>query len=939
MTAVLSQTASRWSTALPDWEERILSGQSLVPDLPLFRDEANKALRIFKRLRIPDMIGMPTMAEACGEWFFPIVEVVFGSFDSAANRRMIQEYFWLIPKKNSKALALDTLVATPSGFTAIRDIRVGDQVLGADGRPTRVKAKSPVFLQHSCYEVMFSTGEKIVCDAGHLWVTDAHRDRDRRRPAAKKRTPGSVPFPTVKTTEEIAATLRVRSGHGWIKNHGTALSAALDLPEVPLPIPPYALGVWLGDGTSSGSTITQGKGDAVETVAQLVANGQPAYIRDPQSNGAATIQMGVRNTVNLKLPYRFYTEARALGLFGNKHIPAAYLRASHLQRLKLLQGLMDTDGSISAQGQTCFHTTSSQLRDDVRELVNSLGLKTTVSEHRAVLDGRDCGPVWRVQFWPFADLPVFTLARKLRRQVPRSGRNAPRSTTRQIVSVRAVPSAPVQCISVDNCSREFLITRSLIPTHNSSNGGAVMLTALILNRRPQGEFLFIGPTKELADIAFKQAKGTIKADPELHKLFHIQDHIRKITHRRTEATLQVKAADTDVITGSKALGTMIDETHVFAKRAKAAEVFLELRGALTARPDGFLFQTTTQSKEPPSGVFKAELAMARKVRNGEVEFPMLPILYELPLDSSKDGGWKARELWGYVNPNLGRSVDGGFLARELLKAEEQTPAALALFASQHFNVEIGLALCSDAWAGAEFWRANPRTGVSNVELGLSLDDVLERSEVVVVGIDGGGLDDLMGLVVLGRERETGKWLAWCHAWAHEIVKERRKEIAQKLEDIEAAGDLTFVKVPGDDVADIAQIVWRCVDSGLLADKDAIGVDSYGVAGIVQALTADDRLAADLIVGIPQGWQLTGAIKTTERNLAGGTLVHGGSPLMDFAVGNARVEARGNAIVITKQASGTAKIDPLVALFNAVVLMGKNPLAGGSYLDNEDLMVM
>ena len=156
----------------------------------------------------------------------------------------------------------------------------------------------------------------------------------------------------------------------------------------------------------------------------------------------------------------------------------------------------------------------------------------------------------------------------------------------------------------------------LIPKGNakSSYGGAVMVTALIVNRRPQAEFLLIAPTKEIADIAFKQASGTIRADAELDKLFHIQRHIRLITHRKTGATLQIKAADTDVITGSKAVGTMIDETHVFAKKPAAADIFVELRGALAKRPDGFLFQTTTQSKAPPSGVFKTELTTARAVR-------------------------------------------------------------------------------------------------------------------------------------------------------------------------------------------------------------------------------------------------------------------------------------------------------------------------------------
>src|SRR5580765_1828454 len=199
----------------------------------------------------------------------------------------------------------------------------------------------------------------------------------------------------------------------------------------------------------------------------------------------------------------------------------------------------------------------------------------------------------------------------------------------------------------------------LIPKGNSksSNGGMVMLTAMIVNRRPEASFLFVAPTMEIAGIAYKQAKGTIRLDKTLSDLFHVQDNLKKITHRVSGATLQIKAADTDIITGSLATGTMIDETHVFARKNSAAEIFVELRGALTKRPDGFLFQTTTQSKQPPVGVFASELAMARSVRDGKMRMPLLPVLYELPDSMTRDDGWKDPRLWPLVNPNLGRSTD------------------------------------------------------------------------------------------------------------------------------------------------------------------------------------------------------------------------------------------------------------------------------------------
>lgn len=457
----------------------------------------------------------------------------------------------------------------------------------------------------------------------------------------------------------------------------------------------------------------------------------------------------------------------------------------------------------------------------------------------------------------------------------------------------------------------------LIPKGNSksSNGGAVMVTAIIVNRRPEAEFLFIAPTMEIAAIAYKQAKGTIRLDPELSKIFQVQDHIRKITHRQSGATLQIKAADTDVITGSKATGTMIDETHVFAKKSNAAEVFVELRGALTKRPDGFLFQTTTQSKQSPTGVFASELAMARSVRDGKINLPLLPVLYELPDRLVRDGGWKDRKYWPLVNPNLGRSTNEDFLGREVMRAEMDGPAAVALIASQHFNVQIGLSLKSDGWAGAAYWQ-------NSEDAALTLDEILIRSEVVVVGIDGGGLDDLFGVAVLGRCRETRDWLAWTHAWCHRSVLERRKSIAARLLQAKDDGELTICEHATEDIEEIVELIGDIDQRKLLA---CAAVDPAGLGEFIEALRAIKiTQEGDKVVGAPQGYAMMNAIKTAERKVENGTLKHAPSKLMDWCVGNVKIEPTATAIRATKQSAGDAKIDPWMALMDAVTVMVRDP---------------
>jgi phage terminase large subunit-like protein len=465
----------------------------------------------------------------------------------------------------------------------------------------------------------------------------------------------------------------------------------------------------------------------------------------------------------------------------------------------------------------------------------------------------------------------------------------------------------------------------LVPKKSSKTtaGAAIMLTAVLMSRRPRAEFLLVAPTQEVSDLAFRQAVGMIEADDVLQAKFHIQEHIKKITYRPTGCFLKVKSFDPKVVTGSKPAGVLLDELHVIAEAHDADRVIGQLRGGLISQPEGFLVTITTQSERPPAGVFKAELQKARAVRDGTLQAPILPILYEFP----EGVDWRDPANWRMVTPNHGRSITVERLIPDYEAAKAAGEEEFRRWASQHLNVEIGLALRHDRWAGADFWEQRGTT--------LTLEALLARSEVAVIGIDGGGLDDLLGLVVLGRDKYSRKWLLWAHAWAHRIVLERRKEIAPRLLDFERDGDLTIVERPGDDVEAVADIVCRVRDAGLLPETLAIGVDAAGIGDIVDELTSPGRdITMEQITAISQGWRLNAAIKTTERKLAGGEIEHGGRPMMASCVSNARVEQKGNAIVITKQASGTAKIDPLMATFNAVELMSRNPEAfGGSVYED------
>jgi phage terminase large subunit-like protein len=454
-----------------------------------------------------------------------------------------------------------------------------------------------------------------------------------------------------------------------------------------------------------------------------------------------------------------------------------------------------------------------------------------------------------------------------------------------------------------------------LPKKNSKStiAAGIMMTALVLNWRQSAEFAILAPTIEVANNSFGPSRDMVQKDEELEELMHVQTHVKTITNRDSNATLKVVAADSNTVGGKKSVGTLVDELWLFGMQPGAENMLREATGGLASRPEGFVVYLTTQSDDPPAGVFRQKLQYARDVRDGKIVDPrFVPVIYEFPPEMITAGEHRNPANFGMVNPNLGYSVDREFLVRELQKAGATGEESIRGFLAKHLNVEIGLALRSDRWAGADFWEQQARPGIA-------LDSLIARCEVIELGIDGGGLDDLLGLTVLGRERGGG-WLSWSKAWAHPSVLQRRKSEAARFSDFAAQGDLVLVRSIGDDIEEVADIAERCFSSGVL---DKIGVDPVGIGAIVEAIVARG-VPQELIVGVQQGFRLGGAIKTTERKLAEGRLAHDGSPLMAWCVSNARIEPRANSILITKQASGTAKIDPLMALFNAVSLLSLNP---------------
>ena len=405
---------------------------------------------------------------------------------------------WTGYNGHGKALSLDTPIPTPTGWTTMGELAAGDQVFDENGIPCNVVAATDVMTDRPCYRVEFNDGTQIVADANHEWLTHTAvartswrnaRDNDRLagRDLSKRGNDQSHKraMPSVITTREMAATLLVaEKSHFGTTNHSIPVCGPLALPDATLPVDPYVLGAWLGDGNSNSAAITSDDPEIIEHIAKTGVT---------ISKRTAKYLYGLNGGLQ--------TALRLMGLLNNKHIPAQYMRASFAQRLALLQGLMDTDGHITSYGRCEFTSVLKPLADQVLELVLSCGVQARMIEGRATLNGKDCGAKYRITFTP--QIPVFRLTRKaacVRAEV------SCRIRHRFVVACEPVASVPVRCIQVDSASSLYLASRAMIPTHNS-----LLLSQVEMGLMQQGERLcvFSGemtPERQLKRMV-KQASG------------------------------------------------------------------------------------------------------------------------------------------------------------------------------------------------------------------------------------------------------------------------------------------------------------------------------------------------------------------------------------------------------------------------------------------------
>lgn len=394
-----------------------------------------------------------------------------------------------MPPQNGKALQCGTRIPTPTGWAPIEDLEPGDLVFAGDGTPTAVVAVSPVWPDRVVYRVEDDSGAWVVADEAHEWLVRMCRKRQDVRVRWE--------------TGELYARSQRTDRAGMVDG-----ARALVLPACHLPIPPYTLGAWLGDGASACGSITQYGPDRDHVLGRIVSDGYRL----------GTLQGGRSHTI-----YGLQIQLRSLGLLGRapearKRIPQMYLRASIDQRVALLHGLVDTDGSVSPAGQVEFTSIKRGLAEDVVALVRTLGGKPCLHEARASLDGRDCGPVWRVTWHLDASASTPRKAERCRTGV--------KASRRYIQDISPAGRADTLCIQVAHPSHTFLAGDGLQVTCNSELVSR-RFPAYALGRQPSLDIIHASYNADLARDMSRDVKRIIQS-PAYRALF---PHVRLGTAR------------------------------------------------------------------------------------------------------------------------------------------------------------------------------------------------------------------------------------------------------------------------------------------------------------------------------------------------------------------------------------------------------------------------
>lgn len=774
-------------------------------------------------------------------------------------------------------------------------VQVGDALFDESGRQCRVTFATEVMRGHECYRVGFSDGTYIVADAEHQWVT---RRRETRRPNGKRwRTQESI-----RTTRQIADSLYVSwsCAKGLTEyNHTLRAPAVLDCPQAELPVDPYVLGTWLGDGRSDAASITCCDED-IAVIKNINALGTPTHRYPGGGDRAGQYRLGNGDRSQSARRESVQAKLRLLGVLRNKHIPTAYLRAKTDQRRELLRGLMDTDGYASKAGQCEFTTTSPKLRDGFMELARSLGYKPTLKTARATCRGKDCGEKYRVQFWAWREESCFYLKRKTARLKPKPSKQT-RSMTRKITSCELVSSVPVRCIQVNSPSHQYLAGTGMVPTHNSEIAAGVALYCLIADGEEGAEIYGAACDRDQAGIVFHVAANMVRRSPYLSAVCRVIDSQKRIIVPSTGSFYRAIPADAAGAHGYNAHAVIVDELHAQPNR----ELWDVLTTSTAAREQPLVFAITTAGYDRTSICWEMHEYARRVLARPAMDPTFFAYIRSLP----DDADWTDESLWHLANPALEGCGGGDFRSLDELRTAvaqaKERPAmentVRRLYLSQWTQAE-------ERWFRYGQWQS----------CGGLTHEQDWHGRVAFGGLDLASTSDFAAFVLVlpwaDDDERGGGYDVLCRFWLPEaIVSGRRAAHADLIRAWAREGLLTLT--PGDaiDYEHIKQQVLRdCADF----DIRQIGYDPWTALQI--AIQLEGELGDGVMVPVRQGYKtLSPPAKLLEALVSRRAINHGGHPVLAWMADNVVLERHPDEAIKPSKKKSSEKIDGVIALCTAL----------------------
>jgi phage terminase large subunit-like protein len=639
-------------------------------------------------------------------------------------------------------LALDTAVPTPKGWTTQGKLKVGDQVFDHTGKPCNVTYLSPILYNRKCYEIEFDDGTVIISDANHRWETIDTRGQKPSLYAAK-----------VVTTAEISTTLRSPSGR---LRHRIEIADALKVPAQKLPIDPYTLGVWLGDGRVNRGAICHHKDD-IEHLALIKSAGYELSSMKSQGDTCYLTILGLR------------TQLRGLGLIDNKHVPDIYLRASYQQRLSLLAGLMDTDGTCTKTGECRFTNREKRLAEAVHDLATGLGVKSNIHQIEV-----EFSPHYVVSFKAPKSVKVFHLSRKHARQIDTVDT---RAKARYIRSVTPCKSVPVRCIEVDSTKHLYLVTKSHIATHNTK--------------------------KDQAMILFRDAVSMVNQSPQLSsrlKKSGTGQSVWNLAYIAKNSFFRPISSDNGQ-SGPRPHMALIDEVH----EHKNNNVVEMMRAGTKGRKQALIFMITNSGHDRTSVCYSYH-EYGKSICAGTKEDDSF-FAFICSLDEGDDP-INDESCWPKANPSLGHTFNHKYLREQVTQAKGM-PAKESIVRRLNFCQWVDSA---SPWLSSDTW--------TDCEDDIDINELI--GEECYGGLDLSGTRDLTALGLYFPRVKTLLVEFWTPKDTL-LDRERTDNVPYSLWEKQG-----FIHAPPGHAVDYSFVAERIADLSAQFDIKCIGFDQYRI---------------------------------------------------------------------------------------------------------------